>query len=88
MLLCVVKVDFGVFEGAPDASGDEPFEASGGFSFGLAFAGPSGHVVLGDRAASLSGDGDEVERPVELAVASAAESAASLWQRPGCDHAR
>jgi hypothetical protein len=44
--------------------------------------------VLGDRAASLSGDGDEVERPVELAVASAAESAASLWQRPGCDHAR
>jgi len=31
MLLCVVKVEFGVFEEAPDAAGDEAFEASGGF---------------------------------------------------------
>jgi hypothetical protein len=32
MLLCVVKVDFGVLEEPPDASGDESFEASGCFS--------------------------------------------------------
>ena len=42
MLLCGVKVDFGVFEEAPDSAGDEAFEASCGFSFGLALAGSAG----------------------------------------------
>ena len=74
MLLCLVKVQFGVFEESPDASCDEAFEASSGFSFGLAFAGSSSHVVLGDRAAALAGDGNEVEGPVELAIAAAVES--------------
>jgi hypothetical protein len=78
MLLCVVKVDFGVFEEAPDSAGDESFEASCGFSFGLAFAGSAGHVVLGDRIAALPGDGYEVEGPVELAVASSAEPVSVL----------
>ena len=78
MLLCVVKVDFGVFEEAPDSAGDEAFEASCGFSFGLALAGSAGHVVLGDRIAALPGDGNEVEGPVELAVASSAEPVSVL----------
>ena len=73
MLLCPVKVQFGVLEESPDSSCDEAFEASGGFSFGLAFAGSSRHVVLGFRAAALSGDGNEVERPVELAIAASVE---------------
>jgi hypothetical protein len=59
MLLCSVKGEFGVFEEAPDVSGDESFEASGGFSLGLAFAGSPGHVVLCDRTAALSGDRPE-----------------------------
>jgi hypothetical protein len=42
MLLCVVKVDFGVFEESPDSAGDEAFEASCGFSLGLALAGSAG----------------------------------------------
>ena len=70
---CVVKVDFGVLEEPPDASCDDAFEAPGGFSFGLAFAGSSGHVVLGDWAAALPGDRNEVERPVELAVTTTIE---------------
>ena len=74
MLLCRVKVQFGVLEESPDSSGDEAFEASGGFAFGFAFAGSSGDVVLGGRAASLWGDGNEVERPVGLAIAVAVES--------------
>ena len=78
MLLCPVKRDFGVFEEAPDASGDEAFEASCGFSLGLAFAGATGHVVLGDWAAALTGDGNEVERPVELAIATAIEPVSVL----------
>ena len=63
-----VKVEFGVLEEAPDPSCDEAFEASCGFSFGLAFAGASCHVVVGFRAAALACDGNEVERPVELAI--------------------
>lgn len=73
MLLCLVKVQFGVFEESPDASCDEPFEASCGFSFGFAFAGSTSHVVLRDRAAALSGDGNEAERSVELAIAASVE---------------
>jgi hypothetical protein len=78
MLLCPVKVEFGVLEEPPDSSGDDPFEASGGFAFSLAFAGASSHVVLGDRAAALAGDGDEVERSVELAITAAIESVSVL----------
>jgi len=78
MLLCSVKGEFGVFEEAPDSSCDESFEASGGVSLGLAFAGSAGHVVLGDRTAALSGDSDEIERSVELTVSSAAESMSVL----------
>ena len=62
-----------MLEESPDASCDEAFEASGGFSFGLAFAGSSGHVVLGFRAAALPGDRNEVEGPVELAIAASVE---------------
>jgi len=36
MLLCLAEVQDGVLEESPDAPGDESFEASGGFSFGLA----------------------------------------------------
>ena len=55
MLLCRVKVEFGVFEESPDAAGDEAFEAADGVSFGFAFAGSSGDVVLGCWAAALPG---------------------------------
>ena len=65
-----------VFEESPDSSCDEAFEASGGFSFGLAFAGSSSHVVLGDRAAALAGDSNEVEGPVELTITTAVEPVA------------
>ncbi len=80
-LLCSVKSGFGVFQETPDASGDEPFDASSGLSFGLAFGGSAGDVGLGRRAASLPGDGDEVEGPVELAVAATVE-AGRVWFWP------
>ena len=69
-----VKVEFGVLEESPDASCDEAFEASCGFSFGLALAGSTSHVVLGGGAAALAGHGDEVERPVELAITTSVEA--------------
>ena len=47
-------------------------------ALGLALAGSAGHVVLGDRTAALAGDGNEVERSVELAVAAA-------WAEPIAD---
>ena len=59
-------------------SGDEPLDAAGGFSFGLAFGDASGDVGLGGRVAALLGDGDEVERPVELTVAAAVEAVPGL----------
>jgi hypothetical protein len=74
----VRDAEFGVFEEAPDTAGNEAFEAAGGFSLGLAFTGSADHVVLGGRAASLSGDRNEVERPVELAITTTAESMAFL----------
>ena len=78
MLLRLVKVQFGVLEEAPDASSDEPFQASGRFSFGLSFAGSSSHVVLGDGAAALACDRNEVERSVELAITTTIEPMAVL----------
>lgn len=62
-----------MLEESPDAPCDEPFEASCGFSFGLAFAGSPCHVVLGFRAAALARDRNEVEGPVELAIAASIE---------------
>ncbi len=78
-----VKVYFWVFEESPDSSGDESFEASGCFSFGLALAGSHVHVCLGLGAASLTGDRDEVKRPVEFAIASSVESVPVLVQAGG-----
>ena len=58
--------------------GEEALDAANGFAFGLAFGDSAGDVVLGGWVAALLGDGDVVERPVELAVTAAVEAMAGL----------
>jgi hypothetical protein len=67
-----------VFEEAPDSAGDEALRPSCGFSLCLALSGSAGHVVVGDRIAALPGEGNDVEGPVALAVASWAEPVSVL----------
>ena len=63
-----------MFEESPGPSGCVALDAADGFSLGFALADASGDVVLGSLVVAGSGDGDEVERPVELAVAAPVES--------------
>ena len=78
MLLCLSSVDFGVLEEAVDLAGDVAFEAALGFSGGFAFGGSFGDVGLGVWAVAAAGDGDGVQRSVELAVAAAVEAVAGV----------
>ena len=80
MLLCGVK---GPFEGAPDATRDVALDAADRLTVGLAFARAPSDVVACRWVDALAGDGDEVERSIELAVASPAEPVACLVL-PGC----
>ena len=67
-----------MLEESPDAAGEEAFDAADGFSVGLAFGDAAGDVGAGGGIASLLGDGDVVERPVELTVAASVEAMAGL----------
>src|SRR4051794_33039223 len=88
MLLCLSSADGWVLEEAPDATGDEAFDAADGFAFGLALGDAAGDVGLRGWVASPLGDGDEVERPVELAVSAAVEAMAGLVLAGGRRHRR
>ena len=74
----VSSVDLGVLEKAVDLAGDVAFEAALGFSGGFAFGGSFGDVGLGVWAVAAAGDGDGVQRAVELAVAAAVEAVAGV----------
>ena len=78
MLLCLSSVDFGLLEEAVDLAGDVAFEAALGFSGGFALGGSFGDVGLGVWAVAAAGDGDGVQRAVELAVAAAVEAVAGV----------
>jgi hypothetical protein len=78
MLLCLSSGDWRVLEESPDAPGEEALDAADGFAFGLALSDSAGDVGAGGGVAALLGDGDEVERPVELAVAATVEAMPGL----------
>ena len=64
------------FEGAVDLAGDRAFETADDVLVVFAGFGAPGRVALGAGAASEPEDGDEVQRPVGLAVASGVEPVA------------
>src|SRR4051794_6717329 len=66
----------GRLEEVPDAAGEVAFEAADGFFGALAFGAFAGDVVLGFGVAAQAGDGDAVDRGVDLAVAAAVEAVA------------
>ena len=57
-----------------EASGEGAFEAAQRAFGGLAFGCFAGEVGLGGRVGFGAGDRDDVQRPVELAVAAAVEA--------------
>jgi hypothetical protein len=63
-------LEFGGVEQAPDASGDVAFEAPERFEFGFAFGLFAFGVGAGLRVVADAGESDDVDRAVELAVAS------------------
>ena len=75
-----------MLEESPDSPGEEALDAADGFSIGLAFGDSTGDVGAGGGVAALFGDGDEVEGPVELAVAAAVEAMAVLVLTGGGGH--
>src|SRR5215213_7519445 len=66
----------GRLEEVPDAAGEVAFEAADGFFGGLAFGSFAVEVGLGFGVAASAGDGDAVNRGVDLAVAAAVEAVA------------
>src|SRR3954453_15981206 len=66
----------GRLEQVPDAAGEVALEAADGFFGAFAFGAFAGDVVLGLGVAAQAGDGDAVERRVDLAIAAAVESMA------------
>ena len=58
-------------EQVPDAAGEVAFEAADGFAVGLAVGGLAGDGVAGLGVAAGAGDGDAMNRGVDLAVAAA-----------------
>src|SRR3954467_15799954 len=63
-------------EEVPDAAGEVALEAADGFAAGLAFGLAAGEVGGGVRIEAALGDGQAVERAVELAVAAMVEAVA------------
>ena len=63
-------------EEVPDASGEVALEAAEGFFGAVAFGAFAGDVVLRFGVAAQAGDGDAMDRGVELAVAAAVEAVA------------
>ena len=66
----------GALEEVPDAAGEVALEAADGFLGALAFGAFAGDVVLRLGVAAQPGDGDAVDRRVDLAVAAAVEPVA------------
>src|SRR5512132_2650582 len=66
----------GRLEEVPDAAGEVALEAADGFFGALAFGAFAGDVVLGLGVAAQAGDGDAMDRGVDLAVAAAVEAVA------------
>jgi hypothetical protein len=66
----------GRLQEVPDAAGKVALEAADGLAGGLAFASFAVEVGLGFGVASGAGNGDPVQRGVELAVAAAVETVA------------
>ena len=64
--------------GVSRPAGEEAFDAADGFSVGFAFGDAASDVGAGCGITSLLGDGDVVERPVELTVAASVEAMAGL----------
>ena len=58
-------------------AGEVSFEAADGFSFGLALSGFAVEVDAGGGVGSCSGEGDDVDGSVELAVTAAVQSVAA-----------
>ena len=63
-------------EEVPDAAGEVALEAADGFAAGLAFGLSAGEVGGGLGVQAAFGDGEAVQRAVELAVAAAVEAVA------------
>src|SRR5215211_1487120 len=61
----------GGLEQVPEAAGEVALEAADGFFGALALGAFAGDVVLGLGVAAQAGDGDAVDRRVDLAVAAA-----------------
>ena len=72
-LLCLSS---GAFELLEELAGDVSLEASGDLAVGLALAPSTFGVGAGGGVGAESGDDDDVEGPVELAVAGSVESVA------------
>ena len=66
-------------EGVVDLAGDVAFEAADDFALGLAFGGAAFDVGAGAFAVAHSGDGDQVQSAVGLAVAAVVEAVASRF---------
>ena len=76
LLLCQGRL---VFEGGVDGAGEVSFEAAEGFAAALPFGLFAFHVGACGRVDAGLGDRDLVQGPVELAVAAAVESVASVF---------
>ncbi len=72
-------------EEVPDPAGEVALEAADRFSVGLAFGSFASDVVLRFGVAARAGDGDAVDRGVELAVAAAIEAVALCLAGAGGD---
>ena len=64
----VLGVWWGVFQEPVEVVGDVSFEAASCFAGGFSLGGSFGDIGLGFGTVSGAGDGDVVERSVELAV--------------------
>src|SRR5450755_1121255 len=72
-----------VAEGVEDLARDVAFEAAHDFALGLAFGGAALGVCTGSVAVAQPADGDQVKRPVGLAVAAVVEAVAGGLARGG-----
>ena len=75
----------GLVEHVPDAAREMAFEAADRFPLGFAFAVSSIEVCTGRGVCPGAGEGDDVDRAVELAVAAAVQPVAFGVPRAGGD---
>src|SRR5665213_2848775 len=70
-------------EGVVDLAGEVALEAAHDFALGLAFGGSAFDVSAGSLAVAQATDGDEVKRPVGLAIAAVVEAMAGRFAGGG-----